>query len=370
VRRKLQFDNHPHLLKVTDPIDQRHLLTLPEISPDVNSKERVVALAKLNLVAYDLRARTSWVPQVGYGDEAMQGIFDDPSATSVFGDDISSNEAEIAAVTAFYDAIVREVADTEATYKHTYRPHETQFNADGKIDENAVGVAALEFQRGNLRVLTFRGTVGKGDVSNIINWLHDWIFEKMLPRMKEIWVDDAGLEWDQTMETRSQEGVAQASAVICSYHYATYGQVADTLAGSSNVSLTKKDAEETGYWEITKAITFAAHSEVEADNGKLLITGHSQGGTRAALASMLLAKRRGVRIPTITFAATGKKPAMHKCSACLHAMMPLPRACTPLLMMVGSAAASQNERFQKNWEYVDPMAGSGYGGGSGSRSLA
>ena len=83
MKRKLQFDDHPHLLKIDDPTDEqtnrRHLLALPEISPNVNSKERVIALAKLNLLAYDLRARTSWL---GYAEDVMQGVFDDPSATS------------------------------------------------------------------------------------------------------------------------------------------------------------------------------------------------------------------------------------------------------------------------------------------------
>ena len=88
VKRKLQFDDHPHLLKTDDPTDdrtnRRHLLALPEISPDVNSKERVIALAKLNVLAYDLRARTSWLPPsgLGYAEDVMQGVFDDPSATS------------------------------------------------------------------------------------------------------------------------------------------------------------------------------------------------------------------------------------------------------------------------------------------------
>jgi hypothetical protein len=37
----------------------------------------------------------------------------------------------------------------------------------------------------------------------------------------------------------------------------------------------------------------------------LLLTGHSQGGTRAALASMYLRKRTGVSYETVSFAATG-----------------------------------------------------------------
>jgi len=36
-----------------------------------------------------------------------------------------------------------------------------------------------------------------------------------------------------------------------------------------------------------------------------IITGHSQGGTRAALASMYMKKKYNLDIPTVTFAATG-----------------------------------------------------------------
>jgi hypothetical protein len=36
-----------------------------------------------------------------------------------------------------------------------------------------------------------------------------------------------------------------------------------------------------------------------------IITGHGQGGTRAALASMYMRKKYNKEIPTVTFAATG-----------------------------------------------------------------
>ena len=42
-----------------------------------------------------------------------------------------------------------------------------------------------------------------------------------------------------------------------------------------------------------------------AAGGKLLLSGHSQGGGRAALASMYLEKTHSVKVPTVTFAATG-----------------------------------------------------------------
>ena len=61
----------------------------------------------------------------------------------------------------------------------------------------------------------------------------------------------------------------------------------------------------TGYWEITKSIVKEVFADTTARKQSFLITGHSQGGTRAALASMFLEKIMGLRIPTVTFAATG-----------------------------------------------------------------
>ena len=37
----------------------------------------------------------------------------------------------------------------------------------------------------------------------------------------------------------------------------------------------------------------------------MVLTGHSQGGTRAQLASMYLQKEYGIQVPTVSFAATG-----------------------------------------------------------------
>jgi hypothetical protein len=53
---------------------------------------------------------------------------------------------------------------------------------------------------------------------------------------------------------------------------------------------------------VTQQIVDAAYA---AAGGKLLLSGHSQGGGRAALASMYLEKTHSVKVPTVTFAATG-----------------------------------------------------------------
>ncbi len=299
-RRNLRFDDHPHLL--------HSRRGLPEFSADRNNKDRVIALAKLNMLAYDLSSRDDYqTTALTYSKGIMESIFSDPDASSIFGQGISTYAEEVEATRAFYEAIQKELADAlsaGATSKHIYRPHETQINKDGFIDSSSVGVAALEFQRGSVKVLVFRGTVGAGDETNIINWLHDWILERMSARMKEIWVDEAGLEWDDTMQKRSQEGELTSSNVICAYNY-MYSTPSQKLAASSNVSLTPEQAASTGYWEITKAITSKTYEEAKVAGDELIISGHSQGGTRAALASMFLHKSKGLRLQTVTFASTG-----------------------------------------------------------------
>ena len=52
LRRTMRFDDHPHLLQWVPADDdestqRRHILSLPEFTADENSKERVIALAKV-----------------------------------------------------------------------------------------------------------------------------------------------------------------------------------------------------------------------------------------------------------------------------------------------------------------------------------
>lgn len=60
----------------------------------------------------------------------------------------------------------------------------------------------------------------------------------------------------------------------------------------------------TGYWEFSKAIADSVRSSL-GENETLTISGHSQGGARAALISMYLEKKYGEKHDTVTFAATG-----------------------------------------------------------------
>ena len=68
--------------------------------------------------------------------------------------------------------------------------------------------------------------------------------------------------------------------------------------------LTEEEAFARGYWTITKALVDHVYGDTAASES-LLLTGHSQGATRAQFASMYLREKEGVAIPTLSFAATG-----------------------------------------------------------------
>lgn len=139
--------------------------------------------------------------------------------------------------------------------------------------------------------------------------------------MKEMWTN-AGLEWTDKMEDRSNEITFFASAGTCIYHnIAGYDANKAPTKSEGDYTLSDDQWKNTGYWEITKAMITKVYEEqhlgkptnlvdssgkpVTLADSSLIITGHSQGGTRAALASMYMKKKYNLDIPTVTFAATG-----------------------------------------------------------------
>ena len=68
---------------------------------------------------------------------------------------------------------------------------------------------------------------------------------------------------------------------------------------NDDYALSKTDFDKTGYWGVTKQLVDKTYLDLNKDkigmsntsNAVLLITGHSQGGTRAALASMYMKKK-------------------------------------------------------------------------------
>ena len=231
---------------------------------------------------------------------------------------------------------------------------------------NTTGVVALEWTRDGVTVLAFRGSLTTGDVGNIGNWFLDYVLERSTARMKQAWTADAGLTWTDTMQERHDRGDLFArTAIRAQSSYTAWdgspnsGKFAPELATAvresadsslASLGLDEAAAKATGYWALTKkmvddvvdalptgqagglhnrlypscvhAAYYTCHvlltTELTPSTGQaLLLTGHSQGATRAQYASMYLAKSRGTKYTAVTFASTG--------GACAARLM-----CTPV----------------------------------------
>jgi len=334
-RRMIQFDDHPHRHPDLDPKSEkgRKLLQadrftvlgrdIPYFSSQTNSRDRVITLAKLNLLAYD-RNKYDDFENSQYPRDQMEKFLSE--GESIFGPDILDHEDEYEASEKLYNLVQGQVNTAKepslkfpkSTSERVYWP-ETQINDDGHLDLGAAGIAALEFKRWSaidnlsVTVLVFRGTVTSGDRENVVNWVHDFVTNGgMTKRMKEMWVDEAKLEWTEKMEDRTKQISFYASAATC-----IYNDMFDD-AFSSEVTVPKTDYHlesveyyKTGYWGVTKQLVDKSYSELNMNRNNdytrsaLILTGHSQGGTRAALASMYMKKKKNLDITTVTFGSTG-----------------------------------------------------------------
>lgn len=239
---------------------------------------------------------------------------------SVFGPNIISIEDEIAATQRIDEVIWNEsVVQSSTAYQTISVPQTTA--------EFEVGVQALEWTYNDTTILTFRGTFTDGDYANIENWMIDYALEKSTDRMKKAWIDDASLEWTAEMEGRSKVDDRWAKLAIRAGESYILGrnrplkdgitrkesimqQLVEAVAANETLSsaiggLTVREAEAMGYWKLTKLIVDEVAKRVHSNNRTLILTGHSQGGTRAQFASMYLFQTTGIAHPTVTFAATG-----------------------------------------------------------------
>ena len=194
-----------------------------------------------------------------------------------------------------------------------------------------IGVSAIEWNidndhnydnsrddGGGTSILVFRGTYSPGDYDNIEHWMMDYILEKSTDRMKQAWVDDSGLPWTSEMQSRLHDDTIDRLEIRAFLRLkgqefpknlidaiSSNEALQELLLDSSGDGLTLQDEVETGYWKLTKHIVDEVYARAFSQNRTLVISGHSQGGTRAQLASMYLHHKHGVKIPTVSFAATG-----------------------------------------------------------------
>jgi len=337
-RHALRFDDHPHLIDPNSAHSRRLQTDIPAFSATTNSKERVIALLGLNVAAYpgyhdavvssavgtrtemplgaDSKCCGKPTFDFGWGQVTMDGIdvedrLWDPTNSSKFADDAAHHAISEAYMAVFADSAAAE----GTTLDELYWPYTAKYD---------IGVAALEWQRGDIKVLCFRGSYSGGDMSNIPNWFIDFVLEKSTAKLKKAWTEDAGLEWgadQQERESQSTSDLAARTAIRGMSsdprgNYATAGYVegfdADLVTAVGDDpemvghvdGLTEEEAFARGYWTITKALVDHVYGDT-ASSESLLLTGHSQGATRAQFASMYLREKEGVAIPTLSFAATG-----------------------------------------------------------------
>mmetsp|Transcript_28448 Transcript_28448/g.69224 ORF Transcript_28448/g.69224 Transcript_28448/m.69224 type:complete len:321 (+) Transcript_28448:452-1414(+) len=171
---------------------------------------------------------------------------------------------------------------------------------------------------GGTSILVFRGTYSPGDYDNIEHWMMDYVLEKSTDRMKQAWVDDSGLPWTSEMQSRLHDDTLdrlEIRAFLRIKGQKFPNDLVDTISSNSSLQeslldsngngLTLQDAKDTGYWKLTKHIVDVVYARAVSQNRTLVISGHSQGGTRAQLASMYLHHKYDVKVPTVSFAATG-----------------------------------------------------------------
>ena len=276
-------------------------MNLPVFDSHVPSKTLVVALSRLNLLAYP-GALAPGSKNPFPSKAVMEQIY-------TAGDGIleGNNEMdkELVNLQALHDTIAAEIAATPgAHWNYKFTPD---------IANDTIGVAALEFTRGNLTVLVFRGSYSPGDFSNIKNWIYDWVFAAMSARMKDAWVREAGLPWDAELSGREGQSTFKQVLALEAFRWITSPYMSKPFASDlaraagriANFSFAGGEEGTLGYWPIVRRIADDARAAARARGHELHLSGHSQGGSHAQLASMYLRKRHGEVRNGTTFGATG-----------------------------------------------------------------
>ena len=123
----------------------------------------------------------------------------DPTNSSKFADDAAHHAISEAYMAVFADSAAAE----GTTLDELYWPYTAKYD---------IGVAALEWQRGDIKVLCFRGSYSGGDMSNIPNWFIDFVLEKSTAKLKKAWTEDAGLEWGADQQERESQSTSDLAA--------------------------------------------------------------------------------------------------------------------------------------------------------------
>lgn len=285
------------------------LSSLPKVKDfSPSSRERTLFLMHLNLAAYpsceegDLHDH-----HCSYPDASLQELWNQQQ--SLYGPNVTDSQSEDEAANQFHldnwNLLLTD-PDLEGYQAHSIPESTAEFQ---------VGIQALEWETKNAIILAFRGTYSPGDYGNIENWMTEFLLEKSTTQMKRAWVEDAKLNWTHAMEDINKHDDDRMARVEIRARESTkrqeYAQVLVDAVGQNDTlsqalgGYTLDDVYETGYWKLTKYLVDYAAQKANQTDKTLILTGHSQGGTRAQLASMYLHHTTGVEVPTLTFAATG-----------------------------------------------------------------
>ncbi len=349
-RRRLQFDDHPHLRRLgrrrnlADPHRDGDSFTPAALRTELRAvdasatltRAKVRGLAKLNMA----NQANDW-DYFKHGTATMREIiangdsyYTDSTAPMQAGPpllSVSNNltwhftqmiRAEAQALAAASDTLHFAEYDTPATLGQT-----AEYDTPGPatVARREVGIACIKFTRGTDTILAFRDTESPGDYKNIESWLTasaaDPVAEGgMTQLMKRHW-KAAGAGWGDDAAAHERASKADdtkyraivqtglhLSDKINDFEAALASQADGQRIGGGDgrhrVSLTKSEVTKQGYWPLTKQIVDAVRADRPA-GGQLLFTGYSQGGGRAQLARMYCEKKHGETWPVVTFAAVG-----------------------------------------------------------------
>ena len=303
-RRRLRFDDHP---------PRRRLLYAP-FSATENSRDRVITLMKLNVAAYpgylDTMVDRTW------SQEMMDGILSENRQIYQAGTNVTKAQDDAA------NDAVNAAAKTDMNVTDEFKNTDwfERFSPDATA-KYTTGVAAIEWVREDVTVLVFRGSSSEGDIGNVVNWFYDYAIERSTTRMREAWTEDANLAWTSEMQARHNKGDLFARTALRTAGFlesatmydgtpssggfvdGIVAAVANDSSLSSSITFDSTIARATGYWTLTKRMVNEVVDALPSGQA-LLLTGHSQGATRAQLASMYLTKSRGASYTTQTYAAT------------------------------------------------------------------
>ena len=146
-------------------------------------------------------------------------------------------------------------------------------------------------------VLAFRGMVNVFDLTEVSMMLAPYVVSKNTRKMKDAWVNDAGLVWGEQQRTNELRNRTFDDETM------RHQSIFATAAVYSR-SATTSPLSSTGLWPaIWPVIDSFVGTSARAKLAPIM-TGHSLGGARAAAGSAYM-RKKGVTIPAVTFASVG-----------------------------------------------------------------